>query len=105
MGALKGRFQCLRGLRIQINSKSEHVEACRWVTIAIILHNIVVELEDNRSAAAFTHVHTNVQEDEDREYRHEPDRNPPPDGEAKRQMLINELMTYRSARDELANEN
>lgn len=60
MGALKGRFQCLRGLRIQINSKSDHVEACHWVTIAIILHNIVVELEDNKSVTAFAHVHTNV---------------------------------------------
>src|SRR5207245_3652830 len=25
MGALKGRFQCLRGLRVNINSNSQHV--------------------------------------------------------------------------------
>ena len=104
MGALKGRFQCLRGLRIHINSKSDHVEACHWVTIAIILHNIVVELEDNKSVAAFAHVHTNVQEEEDRGPRQNPDANLPPNGEAKRQMLIDELMTYRLARDELADE-
>jgi DDE superfamily endonuclease len=65
MGALKGRFQCLRGLRLQINSKSDHVAACRWVTITIILHNIIVDLEGNKSAAAFAHVHTQVQEEED----------------------------------------
>jgi DDE superfamily endonuclease len=105
IGALKGRFQCLQGLCLQINSKSDHVEACRWVTIAIILHNIVVELEDTKSAPAFAHIHTNEQEEEDRGWRHESDINPPLDGEAKRQMLINELMTYRLARDKLANEN
>lgn len=65
MGALKGRFQCLQGLRLQINSKSDHIKACHWVTIAIILHNIIVELEDNKSVTAFAHVHTNVQEEDD----------------------------------------
>lgn len=45
MGALKGRFQCLRGLRVDINNKSDHVAACRWITIAIILHNIIIEVE------------------------------------------------------------
>jgi len=29
MGALKGRFQCLRGLHISINSPDDHVQACR----------------------------------------------------------------------------
>lgn len=28
MGALKGRFQCLRGLRVQINSNQDHIAAC-----------------------------------------------------------------------------
>ena len=37
MGALKGRFQCLWGLRININSNKDHAEAYRWITIAIIL--------------------------------------------------------------------
>lgn len=105
IGALKGRFQCLRGLRLLINSKLDHVNACRWITIAIILHNIVVELEGRKSAIAFAHEHTNAQEEEDRGRRHELDINPLEDGEAKRQMLIDELMIYRSARDELANEN
>ncbi|KAF8800518.1 hypothetical protein BYT27DRAFT_7227445 [Phlegmacium glaucopus] len=37
MGALKGRFQCLRGLHLTINSKREHNMACRWITIAMIM--------------------------------------------------------------------
>lgn len=45
MGALKGRFQCLRGLRVHIKSVETHIEACRWITIAIILHNFFVEVE------------------------------------------------------------
>jgi hypothetical protein len=45
MGALKGRWQSLRGLRVAINSKREHVQACRWITVAIVLHNIVVSQE------------------------------------------------------------
>lgn len=45
MGALKGRFQCLRGLRVSINSAEDHIKACRWMTIAIILHNLVIEVE------------------------------------------------------------
>jgi hypothetical protein len=105
MGALKGWFQCLQGHCLQINSKSDHVKARHWVTIAIIIHNIVVELKGNRSAAAFAHVHTNIQEEEDQGGRYEPDIDPLLDGEAKRQMLIDELMTYRLARDKLANEN
>lgn len=28
MGALKGRWQCLRGLQVLINSKNDHVKAC-----------------------------------------------------------------------------
>jgi hypothetical protein len=45
MGALKGRWQCLRGLRLSINSQHEHVAACRWITICIILHNLCIDVE------------------------------------------------------------
>jgi hypothetical protein len=48
MGALKGRWQCLRGLQVSINSKRDHILACRWITVAIILHNIVISQEGNR---------------------------------------------------------
>jgi hypothetical protein len=47
MGALKGRWQCLRGLRVSINSKRDHIEACRWITVAIILHNLCIDVEGN----------------------------------------------------------
>ena len=42
MGALKGRFQCLRGLRVAINSPESHFKAMRWMKVAIILHNLVI---------------------------------------------------------------
>ena len=45
MGALKGRFQCLRGLRVKINSYKDHREAMRWILVAIILHNLIIDIE------------------------------------------------------------
>jgi DDE superfamily endonuclease len=47
IGALKGRWQCLRGLRVPTNGKHEHVHPCHWITVAIILHNMLVEWEGN----------------------------------------------------------
>jgi hypothetical protein len=48
MGALKGRWQSLRGLHVAINSKRDHVLACHWITVAIVLHNIVISQEGSR---------------------------------------------------------
>jgi hypothetical protein len=45
MGALKGRWQSLRGLRIAVNRKRDHVYACDWIRMCILLHNLVVDLE------------------------------------------------------------
>lgn len=45
MGVLKGRFQCLRGLRVKINSYEDHREAMRWITVVIILHNLIIDIE------------------------------------------------------------
>lgn len=45
MGALKGHFQCLKGLRVQINSNTDHIKACQWITAAIILHNLIIDTE------------------------------------------------------------
>ncbi|RXW14818.1 hypothetical protein EST38_g11040 [Candolleomyces aberdarensis] len=53
MGALKGRFQCLRGLRVNINSAEDHKRACRWITIAIILHNLVIDAEGKAGGIQF----------------------------------------------------
>lgn len=65
MGALKGRWQCLRGLRVLINSKNEHVKACRWITIAIILHNIVIDIEGEMWAQHFAGQHDMSEEPRD----------------------------------------
>ena len=65
MGALKGRFQCLCELQVQINSKSEHVMACGWVMVAIILHNLIIDIKGVRSAGQFTNIYTTIEEDED----------------------------------------
>ncbi|KLO05735.1 hypothetical protein SCHPADRAFT_838975 [Schizopora paradoxa] len=97
MGALKGRFQCLRGLRVTINSQQEHKNACRWITIAIILHNLVIDVEGAAAGAHFVGDHGHVQENEDRAI---PDgqgveQNNEDAGRQKRQRLINELMAYR----------
>ena len=34
MGAIKGRFQCLRGLRVNINSNEDHKKACGGLRVA-----------------------------------------------------------------------
>lgn len=45
MGALKGRWQCLRGLRVLIRNNTEHAKACQWIQVAIVLHNIAIAQE------------------------------------------------------------
>lgn len=95
MGALKGRFQCLRGLRVPINSKSQHVAACRWVTIAIILHNLIIDVEGAASAAEFSGVHTPVEEAEDTDSQSGASNAVLLEGEEKREMLIDVLMAWR----------
>ena len=44
MGALKGRFQCLRGLRVKINNHEDHCQALRWISVVIILHNLIIDI-------------------------------------------------------------
>jgi hypothetical protein len=94
MGALKGRWQCLRGLRVSIKKKTEHVQACRWVTIAIILHNIVIDVEDEKSVLHFAPLHGPEEEREDRGDRH------PALGEAtdneKRRRLVAEIVAFKN---------
>lgn len=45
MGALKGRFQCLRGLCVNIDTANDHIQACQWMTVAIVLHNLIIDVE------------------------------------------------------------
>nr|GAT46832.1 predicted protein [Mycena chlorophos] len=56
MGALKGRWQCLRGLRVNIESNADHVEALRWITVCIILHNLVIDVEGESAVDVFREV-------------------------------------------------
>jgi DDE superfamily endonuclease len=99
MGALKGRFQCLRGLRVHINSKSDHHNACRWITAAIILHNLVIDAEGEESCRYFGDLHIPAEEvldsGMDEESEHVVGEL---DGEAKRHHLIQELLAYRQSR-------
>jgi hypothetical protein len=98
LGALKGRFQALRGLRVNINSNEDHWEALRWVTIGIILHNLIIDFEGEVSGAAFAPVHTAWKEEEDRGGRDEP-RDGDANGEAKRRRLTEELLAHRAQRN------
>lgn len=45
MGALKGRWQSLRGLRIVVNRKRDHEFACDWIRMCLVLHNLVIDIE------------------------------------------------------------
>lgn len=99
MGALKGRFQCLRGLRVAINSQEQHIEAGRWITVAIILHNLIIDVEGKESAEKFAPIHTpgeeqedagaNGGEEEDEEHGEDAE------GEEIRTLLTAELLVYR----------
>ncbi|KAI0075046.1 hypothetical protein K474DRAFT_1600542, partial [Panus rudis PR-1116 ss-1] len=92
MGALKGRFQCLRGMRIMINSNRDHVEACRWITVAIILHNFIIDVEGSRYAADWIALHGQDEKFEDSGAVQVPiDEGDP---EALREYLIDELWAH-----------
>jgi hypothetical protein len=99
MGAIKGRFQSLRGLRVNINSNDEHYEALRWITVAIILHNLVIDVEGESAGAEFVHNHTHEQEEEDRGVRDEPRDGNEVEGQAKRRRLTDELLAYYAQRN------
>lgn len=45
IGLLKGRFQSLRELRIQISSLNRHRWAIVWIRCCIILHNLIIMIE------------------------------------------------------------
>ena len=65
MGALKGHFQCLCGLHIAINFLESHFKATHWIKVAIILHNLVINVEGEVSGQWFAALHTHVEEVED----------------------------------------
>ncbi|KAF7292661.1 DDE Tnp4 domain-containing protein [Mycena indigotica] len=89
MGALKGRWQSFKGLRQSIAKNRHHVRACRWITIGIILHNIVVELEGIPEHDPFILQGGGNDEQEDMAMG-----NDLVEGEAKRQCLVDEVNTF-----------
>jgi hypothetical protein len=95
IGALKGRWQSLRDLHVQINSVADHEWACRWITIAII--HLVINIEGVDSGKSFLHLHGADEEAQDRGDRDEPLEQEFADdeGEQKRIRLIAELLVHR----------
>lgn len=98
MGALKGRWSCLNGLRINIRSNKDHIRACRWITIAIILHNSIIDLEGIGSAEYFLPQGVSQQSgdvalDLEPEWTGDNDEA----GEAKRALLVQEINAFRNS--------
>ena len=94
MGALKGRFQCLRGLRVDINSNLDHAKALQWITVAIILHNLVIEVEGRASGVQFLADHGHNEELDDRREGVEWQGADNDNGEAKQHRLVTELIAH-----------
>jgi len=81
---------------VNINSNSQHVAACQWLTICIILHNLVIEVESGQHSAYFTLQHGRVEEEDNRALHDEPQERETPDGEAKHQKLVEELFAFQN---------
>lgn len=43
VGILKGRFQSLRGCRVQLQNAGEDKKAVLWFRVCCILHNLLLE--------------------------------------------------------------
>lgn len=91
MGALKGHFQCLHGLRVNINSNQDHYKACQWITVAIIIHNLIIDVEGSKSIAYFGNIHNPDEEEEDTGIHQEQGRVDNNDNDAKHRQLVEEL--------------
>ncbi len=97
MGALKGCFQCLRGLCVAINDTADHIRAGWWIQVAIILHNIIINIEGSASGAHFALMHTQEDEEEDSGVAGdlEDAALEDADGQQKRDQLVAELLAFR----------
>jgi hypothetical protein len=45
MGLLKGRFQTLKEIRIQLVNTRRHMIIIMWACICIVLHNLIIRIE------------------------------------------------------------
>jgi hypothetical protein len=68
--------------------------------VAIILHNMAVDVEGGTSGAAFSHIHTHREEEEDLGPHEQQGQagDDEADGQAKRAQLTDELLAYRQQR-------
>ncbi|KAF8837347.1 hypothetical protein BDN67DRAFT_991794 [Paxillus ammoniavirescens] len=83
------------GLRVNINSKHQHIAACYWITITIVLHKIIIGVEGEQRGAYFAINHGQAQEEEDQGPSDEPlPRANMGDGGAKRGRLVEELVAF-----------
>lgn len=48
-GMLKGRWKSLTGMRLIITDNKKYEFACMWITACVVLHNILIDLNDNWS--------------------------------------------------------
>ena len=74
----------------------QHIAAHQWILICIILHNLVIEVEGGQHGAYFSLQHGRAEEEEDRGPHDEPLERGNPDGEAKHQMLVEELFAFQN---------
>lgn len=51
IGFLKGRFQSLKGIRVNINSRKRHRYACAWVVACIAIHSFALRDEQGQKRA------------------------------------------------------
>jgi len=63
MRALKGCFQCLRGLRVNIKFTRRPYQSLTMITCAIILHNLIIDVEGEVSGAHFQPLHRHIEEE------------------------------------------
>jgi len=45
IGILKGRFQSLQGLRVNVNKALGHRKVCNWIEACAVLHNILMKFD------------------------------------------------------------
>ncbi|KDR70601.1 hypothetical protein GALMADRAFT_47600, partial [Galerina marginata CBS 339.88] len=46
IGLLKGTFQSLKEIRLQVGDNKKHLELILWIRCCIILHNLIIRIED-----------------------------------------------------------
>ncbi|KIK72232.1 hypothetical protein PAXRUDRAFT_181099, partial [Paxillus rubicundulus Ve08.2h10] len=68
--------------------------ACQWITICIILHNLVIEVEGVQHRVYFASQHTIEQEEDDRGPCDEPLEGENLSGEEKQCKLVEELIAF-----------